>query len=520
MTFEIKYSDLAGRIGKLATPKGEIETPAFIPVVHPVKQSISPQFLKSLGFDAIITNAYIALGHYGKEAVKKGIHDIVGFDGAIMTDSGGYQVLEYGSIEVGASDIAEFERDIKSDICVPLDKPTGYGLDHQTANSYVEETIRNAKKTIEIIGEPNKNSANSPLWLGPVQGAEHIDLVQKSATLLDEMGYQMFALGSPVQLMEAYEFAILADIIATLKRTIPTKPIHLFGAGHPLTIPLAISLGCDTFDSASYVLYARDNRYMHQNGTLRLEDLTYFSCQCPVCTSFTVKELQEMERETRINELAKHNLYVLRAEVLAVKQAIRDGRLWEYVTQKSQAHPKLREAILNFPNYEFLELGTPIFKKKAIYFYEPLDQYRPEARRFRSMILRFKTRKEGNLILFPEGQVAPFFSSKAFHKLSVKFPNDQICTYNPYIGIIPAEVSDIFPAAHKITTKDKEPVYASDDFPTFRDSFANFIESSDFKNIIVVADTFMKTIVRDYKPDNNAVSITVMDYHHKVIETM
>src|SRR5574341_431590 len=141
MSFEIRYSDLAGRIGKLTTPKGVFETPAFIPVVHPVKQSISPQFLKDLGFDAIITNAYIALGHYGREAVERGIHDIVGFDGAIMTDSGGYQVLEYGSIDVGPSAIAEFERDIQSDICVPLDKPTGYGLDHKTADDYVEETI-------------------------------------------------------------------------------------------------------------------------------------------------------------------------------------------------------------------------------------------------------------------------------------------------------------------------------------------------------------------------------------------
>jgi 7-cyano-7-deazaguanine tRNA-ribosyltransferase len=117
---------LAGRIGKLSTPRGIIETPAFIPVVHPVKQSISPRFLKSLGFEAVITNAYIALGHYGEEAIQKGIHNIIDFDGVVMTDSGGYQVLEYGSIDLAPSTIAQFERDIRSDICIPLDKPTGY----------------------------------------------------------------------------------------------------------------------------------------------------------------------------------------------------------------------------------------------------------------------------------------------------------------------------------------------------------------------------------------------------------
>lgn len=517
MSFEIRYSDLAGRIGKLSTPSGVIETPAFIPVVHPVKQSISPQFLKSLGFEAVITNAYIALGHYGSKAVQKGIHRIVDFDGVVMTDSGGYQVLEYGSIDLKPPVIAEFQKDIRSDICIPLDKPTGYGLKYDLANEYVEETLRNAQNTIDIIGEAN--NASGPVWVGPVQGAEHLDLVQRSADALDKMHFQMFALGSPVQLMESYEFAILADMISALKRTIPVKPIHLFGAGHPLTIPLAVSLGCDTFDSASYILYARDNRYMHQNGTSRLEDLNYFSCQCPICTTFTVKELQETDRETRVNELAKHNLYVLKAEVLAVKQAIRDGRLWEYVTQKSQAHPKLREAIMNFPNYEFLETGTPLFKKKAIYFYEPLDQHRPEARRFRNMISHFDTRKKGNLIIFPEGHIAPFYTSQAFHKLASKFPNDQICTYNPYIGIVPAEVSDIFPAAHKVVAKGKTPMYSAEDFPTFVESFTKFLQSNDFKNVTIVVDSFMKDIIKNYKPENG-VSLTVLDYQYDVIETM
>ena len=131
VAFEVAYSDLAARIGRLQTRHGVIETPAFVPVIHPVRQTISPKFLKSLGFSAIITNAYIALGHYGEIAREKGIHEIVDFDGVVMTDSGGYQVLEYGSIGVDPGLIAQFEKDIGSDICVPLDKPTGYGLNRR-----------------------------------------------------------------------------------------------------------------------------------------------------------------------------------------------------------------------------------------------------------------------------------------------------------------------------------------------------------------------------------------------------
>jgi hypothetical protein len=171
------------------------------------------------------------------------------------------------------------------------------------------------------------------------------------------MGFQLMALGSPVELMEAYEFAALAHMIVTAKRVITSKPIHLFGAGHPLTIPLTIALGCDTFDSASYMLYAKAGRYMMPNGTVRLNELSYLPCQCPVCSSHTLNELRSMQSNGRTIEVAKHNLHILKAEVDAVKQAIMDGRLWEYVVQKARAHPKLMEAVQLFKDLELLETG-------------------------------------------------------------------------------------------------------------------------------------------------------------------
>src|SRR4029453_14764254 len=119
----------------------------------------------------------------------------------------------------------------------------------------------------------------------------------------------MMALGSPVQLLESYEFGILSEMIAALKSVVTSKPVHLFGAGHPLTIPLAVALGCDTFDSASYMLYARDNRYMHANGTSRLDKLSYLSCQCPICINMTIREFIDLEYKERTDKLAKHNLY-------------------------------------------------------------------------------------------------------------------------------------------------------------------------------------------------------------------
>jgi 7-cyano-7-deazaguanine tRNA-ribosyltransferase len=503
LLFEVRYSDLAGRIGKIKTPSGTFETPAFIPVLHPVSQSVDVEFLKKLGFEAVITNAYITLKQYGDFAREKGIHKLINFDGPIMTDSGGYQVLEYGSIEPKPSFIAQFENDIQSDICVPLDKPTGYGLSYEVAEKYVNETIRNSQETLNLI--KSNNNRNS-VWVGPVQGAEHLDLVKKSAGLLDAMGYEMMALGSPVQLLESYEFAILADMIGTLKSTVMSKPIHLFGAGHPLTIPLVVALGCDTFDSASYMLYARDNRYMHPNGTSRLDKLTYLTCQCPICITMTVKEFVSLEHDEKTDKLAKHNLYVLRSEVLSVKQAIMEGRLWEYVGQKARAHPKLMEAFKLFMNYKHLEDGTPLFKKKAIFFMESIDQYRPEASRLRRIFSSFRTNKK-KIILFPDTQVSPFYCSQEYHKLSKKYSAYQICAYNPFIGIIPAEISDIYPAAHNLISKKKFNFNSSKEYPTFVSSLEKFLSCNFFDEVTIVADDFMQGIVHDIQIKSKKIMI-------------
>jgi len=481
--FEVRHSDLAARIGRLQTLHGIVETPAFVPVVHPVRQAVSTKFLKNMGFDLVITNAYITLRHYGDDARRRGIHDIIGYDGAIMTDSGGYQVLEYGSVEVEPTTMAQFENDIKSDIPIPLDRPTGYGLEYEKAKEYVAVTLRNALESLRAI------SNTGAIWVAPVQGANHLDLVQYSARELDIMGFEMMALGSPVELMEAYDFATLAQMIVAAKRVVPAKPIHLFGAGHPLTIPLAIALGCDTFDSASYMLYAKDNRYMTTNGTIRLDQLAYLSCQCPVCSSHTVQELQKMEMDKRIVEVAKHNLYILKAEVRAVKQAIMDGRLWEYVMQKARAHPKLMEAAQIFKDVEMLEEGTPLLKQKAIFFYGPIDQHRPEAKRFRNTVATFQSsKKKKKLIVCPEDEVHPLYSTTTYKNIVKKFPDAQICSYSPFLGIIPAEISDIFPASHNLATRSGHKL---EDYPTFIESLKAFAEK--FEKIVVIApDDFMK----------------------------
>ena len=343
--FEILKTDLSGRIGVLHTNHGKVETPAYVPVIHPVKQTISAKKIRDIGFDLVITNAYITRNSYGNEAVDRGIHDIINFDGAIMTDSGGYQVLEYGGVKVSAQEMADFETKIKADFAIPLDKPTGFGLPKKKAKSYVEHTLKISKQTLQ------HRKSNGQIWLGPIQGGEHDELVRRSTKSLLDYGFQMLALGSPVEFMVSYEYRLLAKMIINAKKQMPPSvPLHLFGAGHPLTIPFAIALGCDTFDSASYMLYAKQQRYITEDRTRHLSEISYFSCNCEVCSKFTPKELVSMNSEEKINKIALHNLFAIKSEVDRVKESILEGRLWEYVMKKLRAHPKLYEVKEVFVN--------------------------------------------------------------------------------------------------------------------------------------------------------------------------
>ncbi|KKK61345.1 hypothetical protein LCGC14_3015270, partial [marine sediment metagenome] len=218
-----------------------------------------------------------------------------------MTDSGGYQVLKYGGVKVSAPEMAEFETKIKTDIAIPLDKPTGFGLTKTKARSFVDHTLKISKQTLK------QSSKNGQIWVGPIQGGEHFDLVKHSTKELVDYGFEMLALGSPVEFMESYEYNLLAKMIIAARSQMPSSmPLHLFGAGHPLTIPFAVALGCDTFDSASYMLYAKQDRYMTEDRTRHLSEIVNFSCNCEVCSKFTPKELLALEESEKINNLGLH----------------------------------------------------------------------------------------------------------------------------------------------------------------------------------------------------------------------
>ena len=373
--FEVRECDLLGRIGTLRIGGKSVETPYMFPVVHPVNQIVPTKDLSSMGFRGLMTNSYIIYSRRREEALREGIHGLLDFDGVFMTDSGGYQVLEYGNLDVDYRDVASFQSRIGSDIAVTLDRPTGYPQKRSVARDTVDYSLRNAIATLKEFG-----GGGSTVWVGPVQGGLFSDLVAKSARSLASGGFQFLALGSPTQVMESYMFADLVRMVMAARRSIPySLPLHLFGAGHPLTMALAVALGCDTFDSASYVIFARTGRYMSRSGVMTLKTMKYLPCSCPVCARTSVKALLELEHQERTRQLSMHNLWVLREELEACKEAIVEGRLWDLVEERSMAHPRLREAFLELTRYsEDFVPWTPALKERGLFVRSAGDLRRPE----------------------------------------------------------------------------------------------------------------------------------------------
>ena len=201
--FEVLAEDLLGRIGRLKIRNKQAETPLFLPVINPITQSISAKWMKeNLRAEAVITNAYIIFKRLREKTLQEGVHRILDFDGIIMTDSGGYQVLEYGDVEATPEEIALFEEGIRTDIAVPLDIPTGI-CGKEKAEETVEKTLKNVEITLNVLKERGVRRA---LWAAPIQGGIHLDLLQRCAEIEKEMGFDLYALGSPPPLMEGHRF--------------------------------------------------------------------------------------------------------------------------------------------------------------------------------------------------------------------------------------------------------------------------------------------------------------------------
>lgn len=476
--FEIKAKDNRGRVGVLKTKHGNVKTPALMPVIHPRKQAID---VKKYGADIVITNAYLIYKDEDlkQEAIDKGLHELINFDGPIMTDSGSFQLSVYGDVDITNKEVIEFQELIKTDIGTSLDIPTAPFVTREKAEEDLEITLQRAREAIEY-----KNSQNMEMKLNSVvQGSTFPDLRRYCADELTKLDADLYPIGAVVPLMESYHYKDLVDVVMNSVAHLPdNKPRHLMGAGHPMIFALAAAMGCDLFDSAAYILYAEDDRLLSTRGTYKLENLQEMPCSCEVCTKYTPDDLRAMDKKERRDLIAIHNLHVSFAELRLVRQAIYEGSLMELVEERCRVHPQLLNAYRQLANYmDDMEKYDPRSKKSAFFFTGPESLYRSEVKRHMNK-LREMPKKRDLVILPPSrkpyskfisGKLGEFYIYGSERELDLE-DTDFMVLDIPF-GLVPIDIDEVYPLSQNESPKIKD----VDSIEFIEDFISEFVEYYD-----------------------------------------
>lgn len=440
--FELKSRDGLGRIGSLRTKHGTVETPTLLPVINPNQITIAPNVMgKKFGTSIVITNSYVInkSEKLRKKALSKGLHSLLDFDGPIMTDSGTFQAHVYGDVSVTNEEIVAFQRDIGSDIGSILDVFSEPYSPKRKARKAIDETLRRAEEAVGI--------KKKMFLAGGIQGSTHLDLREECASRMSEIPIDVNAIGGVVPLMENYRFSDLVDVVLSAQKGLsPNRPVHLYGAGHPMIFALATLMGCDMFDSSSYAKYAKDGRMMFFDGTRRAEDLVHQICHCPVCSSLTPEELSKDKVA-----IAEHNLHASYNEISTIKQAIHEGSLRELVERRCSLHPDMLSALRKLRDYlDYIERFESISKKSSYYYTSHESLHRPLIVRYNSRLKERYTPPTRRLaVVLPESS-KPYTEAYRDEIRDVRGTVDSTLCVESVLGPVPLELDEMYPLAQSL----------------------------------------------------------------------
>jgi queuine tRNA-ribosyltransferase len=277
--FQIERVNGNRRFGKLTTAHGEISTPCFMPIATKgAVKTLSALDMKELGAQILLSNTYHLLLRPGLEEMKKlgGLHELMGWQGPILTDSGGYQVFSLSKINKTTDDCVEFQSHIDgarirltpelsiemqtaigSDIMMQFDDVAAGDSDRARYEEAMERSLRWAKRSKE--SKNSRQTRDGQMLFGIVQGGTHEDLRERSLNGLVDIGFDGYAVGG-LSVGESREDAY--RIVKSLASKMPAdKPRYFMGGGMPEEIVYYVYNGIDMFDC---VLPTRNARH----GTL------------------------------------------------------------------------------------------------------------------------------------------------------------------------------------------------------------------------------------------------------------
>ena len=357
MKFELKNTDNKARRGKMVFERGEVQTPAFMPVgTYGTVKAMTPEEVIDLGAQIVLGNTFHLAITPGTEVIEAhgDLHNFMHWQGPILTDSGGFQVFSLGAMRkiseegvefrspkngdkifMGPEESLQIQHKLGSDIVMIFDECTPYPADKPTADQSMQLSLRWAKRS---KSEHNKLNNTNALF-GIVQGGMFKDLREESAKALIEIGFDGYAIGG-LSVGEPKEE--MMKVLDYLPDELPEeKPRYLMGVGTPSDLVEAVERGIDMFDCVMPTRNARNGYLFTSVGIVKIRNAQYKldvstldeRCGCYTCQNYTKSYLHHLQRKNeilsaRLNTI--HNLYYYQDLMAQMRQAIEDNKFTEF----------------------------------------------------------------------------------------------------------------------------------------------------------------------------------------------
>ncbi|MBR9869366.1 MAG: tRNA guanosine(34) transglycosylase Tgt [Oceanospirillales bacterium] len=358
MKFERLATDGKARRGRLNFPRGDVETPAFMPVgTYGSVKGMLPKDIEAIGAQIILGNTFHLMLRPGTEVIKAhgDLHDFMHWKGPILTDSGGFQVFSLGAMRkiteegvhfqspvngskvfMGPEESMQVQKDLGSDIVMIFDECTPYPATEIEAANSMRLSLRWAKRSKEAHGD-------SPSALfGIVQGGMYPHLRDESIEGLNEIGFDGYAIGG-LSVGEPKEEMV--KVLDHLAHKMPEdKPRYLMGVGKPEDIVEGVRRGVDMFDCVMPTRNARNGHLFTRNGVVKLRNSANKTdtrpldeqCSCYTCQNFSRAYLHHLDKckeivGSQLNTI--HNLHYYQELMAGLRQAIEQGKLDDFVDQ-------------------------------------------------------------------------------------------------------------------------------------------------------------------------------------------
>jgi queuine tRNA-ribosyltransferase len=371
--FEVLKTDPTGaRLGRLTTPHGVIDTPAFMPVgTAGTVKALTQQALGELGVQILLGNTYHLYLRPGHERIRAlgGLHKFMSWPGAILTDSGGFQVFSLADLRKISDDgvvfrshldgsehlltpekSIEIQQALGSDIAMVFDECIEYPADHARASGAMKRTTEWARRCRDYAkAKTASGQANAELSTNPgqsifaiVQGGMHADLRRESARQLVDLDFPGYAIGG---LAVGEPHALSTEMAAIGAESLPKdRPRYVMGVGLPEQLPDYVRCGVDMMDCVLPTRNARNGCLFTSTGRVNIRNAVYANdprplderCSCMVCRTYSRAYLRHLFQANEILASilnSHHNIAFFLDTMGKIRQAIALGELAEFSSE-------------------------------------------------------------------------------------------------------------------------------------------------------------------------------------------